>query len=199
MVLGVFKKKPRDLYLYQTIQTDRFELINLSWLQAFRVTLPWANDPETLHFMTYDRSSYSTFVWAIRLPIPNGRTFFVHAVKPKFEDKVIGVHILRITLSGTVTLMMGLTDQTWTGKGVFEEARTSLMDHFSRSPRVVRFAGQVLARNASSVYIYKKMGFRFVGYEKKSWRSPYTNELLDIVHFEYLAEDWRAIRELDLI
>lgn len=197
MVLSVFNRRRADPYLFQTILSDRFELENCTWRQACNLTYCWARDPETLQTFGYDHSAYSRLGWAIRMPIPNGRTFFVHAVKPKGESKVIGVHILRITPFGTTTLMMGLTDQDWAGKGVFEEARTSLMDHFSRSPKVVRFSGKTHARNASSVYVYKKLGFRFVGYEKKAWRSPMTGELVDMVRFEYLAEDWRAHRGLE--
>ena len=81
---------------------------------------------------------------------------------------------------------------------MFEEVRAGLMDHFSQSSRVVRFSGHVLARNFSSVYNYKKLGFRFVGYDQKAWRSPLTEELHDTMHFEYLAEDWRADHKLEL-
>lgn len=197
MVLRMFPRRPPDSYLFQTLRTERFELANCTWRETVRLTYPWARDPDILSAFAYDRSSYSRLAWAIRFPIPNGHSFFVHAVRPKGTAEVVGVHILRISPSGTVTLMMGLTDQAWSGKGVFEEVRRLLMDHFSRSDRVVRFSGRVLARNASSVYIYKKLGFRFVGYEKKAWRAPQTKELMDMMIFEYLAEDWRAARGLD--
>ena len=196
MVLKIFKRKPRDPYLSQTISTERFDLSLCSWPEAVQLTLPWANDPETLHAFRYSSTSYSRLLWALRMPIPNGRNFFVHAVREKSGNKVVGMHLMRLTPSGSLSLMMGLTDKSWEGKGVFEEVRSALFDHFSRSPKVVRFAGRVLARNTSSVYIYQKLGFRFVGYEKMTWRSPLTGELMDLFFFELLAEDWRDKRGL---
>lgn len=197
-MLSLFSGKERDLFLDQPISTERFDLVSGNWLQAVKVTRPIARDPEVLQALAYPRSSYSLLRWCLQQPIPNGRTHFLHPIKPQGSDTAIGFHMLRIDRSGTATLGIALTDKAWWGQGVFEEVRVGLMDHFSRSPRVVRFAGASLARNFASVYNYKKLGFRLVGHEVKAWRSPLTDELLDLLLFEYLAEDWRRARKLEL-
>ncbi|MEW9920920.1 GNAT family N-acetyltransferase [Marimonas sp. MJW-29] len=196
MALG-FLSRPKDCYLVETVRTERFKLVNCSWLQAVRTTLPWANDPDTLHALMYESTSYSRLHWAAQLDVPDGRNLFFHAIVTKDGNETIGAHRIRLNRSGTANMGIALTDKTWWGKGVFEEVRGGLMDHFSQSPRVVRFAGRVLARNVSSVYNYKKLGFRFIGHDCKSWRSPLTGELMDTMYFECLAEDWRASRGLE--
>lgn len=199
MVLGVLKRKKPDPYLVQTVQTDRFELASCTWLQTFELTVPLADDPEALNALMYDRTSYSRFQWAIRLSIPNGHSVFVHSITPKDSQDAIGFHVIGLSRDGTATLTIALTDKAWWGRGVFEEVRIGLMNHFSRSPKVVRFSGRVLSRNFSSVYNYKKLGFRFIGYDQKVWRSPLTGELLDSMYFEFMAEDWRAKHQLELL
>ncbi len=61
----------------------------------------------------------------------------------------------------------------------------------SQSPLVERFYGRVITENSSSIYNYKKLGFRMIGHDLRSWRAPSNDELLDTIHFEFLATDWR--------
>lgn len=200
MVLNVLKKKEApDPYLTKAVRTERFDLVNCSKAEALKVTLPWANDPVVLRNLMYDQASYTRVEWARKLSNPDGRTMFFHAIVARDIKGTIGTHRLRLNRSGTANMAIVLTAKSWWGKGVFEEVRSGIMDHFSRSPDVVRFEGRVLSRNVSSVFNYKKLGFRLIGYDQKSWRAPDTDELLDTMFFEFLAEDWRAKRQLDLL
>ena len=199
MVLKLLWRKPPDPYLSRALSTERFNLVSSNWRQTIKLTLPIASDPESLHALMYDRTHYSRLRWISRVAIPDGRQVFVHAIKPKPDENPIGVHVIRLSSSGSASLMVALTEKEWWGRGVVGEVRTRLMDHFSQSPKVVRFSGRVLARNVSSVYNYKKMGFRFIGYDQKVWRSTLTGDLLDTMYFEFMAEDWRAKRQLELL
>ena len=38
-----------------------------------------------------------------------------------------------------------------------------------------------------------------VGFDRKAWLSPVTDDWNDTVHFEYLAEEWREKRGLELV
>ncbi len=198
MVLRVARRAKHDAYLTQTVHTDRFDLVNSTWREAIGLTLPWASDPETLHMLMYAKSHYSRLEWISRLARPDGRSLFYHAIVTRDGKETIGAHRIRLDRSGSASMGIALTNKDWWGKGVFEEVRMALMDHFSQSPRVVRFSGRVLARNFSSVYNYKKLGFRLIGHDRNAWLSPWTGELNDTMFFEYLAEDWRAKRQLDL-
>lgn len=199
MVLKDHKPRRQDPYLNQILHTERLDLVPCNWRDTCRITLPWSTDPELLHRLMYPRASYKKWQWYLTTAMPNGRTLFFHAVVEQESGEIIGGHRLQINRSGTVTMGIALTNKDWWGKDVFEEVRVKLMDHFSRSPRVIRFSGQCLSRNFSSVYNYNKLGFRMVGYETKLWRSPMTGEHMDAISFEYLAEDWRAKRALEVV
>jgi RimJ/RimL family protein N-acetyltransferase len=198
MVLNLGKKVQPDPYLTQHVRTDRFDLVYCTHAEALKVTLPWASDPEILHNLMYDKPSYTRAQWAAKFKKPDGRHRFYHAIVAREIKGTIGAHRIGLDKSGTVSMAIALTAKSWWGKGVFEEVRTALMDHFSQSPLVVRFFGRVISRNTSSVYNYQKLGFRLIGYDRQSWRSPVTDELVDTMHFEYLAEEWRKKRHLTL-
>lgn len=199
MVLGLFGRNTADPYLSQPLTTERFDLVPCNWRQAYRLTLPWSQDPETLHALMFRKTSYTRLQWARQLEYPDGREIFYHAIVARDGQETVGGHRIRLTRSGTATMAIALSNRDWWGKGVFEEVRYALIDHFSRSPRVVRFSGRVISRNFSSLYNYRKLGFRLIGYDRKAWRSPLTGELVDTLFFEYLAEDWRAHRKLEVI
>lgn len=198
MALRLGKRNERDPYLTKPVRTERFDLVNCSHADALRVTLPWASNPDILHNLMYDQSTYTKLQWAKNLGRPDASTLFYHAIVARDIKGTIGAHRIRINQSGTARMAIVLTAKSWWGKGVFEEVREALMDHFSQSPKVVRFFGRVLASNASSVYNYKKLGFRLIGYDRKAWLSPVAQEHMDSLHFEFLAEDWREHRQLEL-
>ena len=197
MALGTKRKVEKDPYLMKPVRTERFDLVNCSHAEALKVTLPWARDPEILHNLMYDQTTYSRVQWAKALGRPDGRHLFFHAVVARDIKGTIGAHRIRLDRSGTASLALVLTARSWWGQGVFEEVRTGLMDHFCQSKHVTRFFGRVVSSNTSSVYNYKKLGFRLIGYDKLSWKSPGSGEMVDTFHFEYLAEDWRKKRGLE--
>ncbi len=198
MAIGFKKKVEKDPFLIKPVRTDRFDLVNCTHAEALKVTLPWARDPEILHNLMYDQSSYSRVQWAKKLGRPDGRHLFFHAIVAREIKGTIGTHRIRLDRSGNASLSIVLTAKSWWGKGVFEEVRMGLMDHFSRSPHVNRFFGRVISTNTSSIYNYKKLGFRMIGYDRQSWSSPSSAEMVDTFHFEYLAEDWRKKRGLEV-
>ena len=79
---------------------------------------------------------------------------------------------------------------TWWGKGVVEEVRTRVIDHFFEHGPVDRFAAAVNARNLPSVFNYRKLGYRHVGTLHRVNADPVTGEVFDMVLFELFREDW---------
>ncbi|MCG6884011.1 MAG: GNAT family N-acetyltransferase [Silicimonas sp.] len=196
MVLNLGKRTDPDPYLTKPVRTERFDLVSCTTAEALKITLPWASNPDILHNLMYDKPAYTRLQWVKAMGKPDGRHLFYHAIVAREIKGTIGAHRIRIDRSGTAAMSIVLTAKSWWGKGVFEEVRTGLMDHFSGSPDVMRFAGRVLSRNVSSIYNYQKLGFRLIGYDRKSWLSPVTGEHADTMYFEYLAEDWRETRGL---
>ncbi len=195
MVLNMLRRKhPPDAYLCEPIITTRFNIVNCTRAEAIKVTSPWRKDPEILHNFMMQQAEYSAVAWAGAVGKPDGYSRFFHAIVSKELKGTIGVHRTTIDESGTASLAIVIHARSWWGKGVFEEVRTGILDHFSGSDRVVRFAGRVLSRNISSIYNYNKMGFRMTGHDRMAWLSPVTGEHCDTVHYEMLAQDWRDRR-----
>jgi len=192
VLVKLLRKEPPDPYLSQPIRTERFVVANCNLKDAIKVTAPWRTDPEVLENLMYSQTSYTAFEWVRSVGRPNGNTRFIHAIMPKEGGGTIGAHRLIINRSGTVSLAIVIHARSWWGRGVFEEVRRGIMDHFAPSERVIRFEGHVLARNVSSIYNYQKLGFRLVGYEKKTWLSPHSGTHMDTVQFEMMADDWIA-------
>jgi RimJ/RimL family protein N-acetyltransferase len=186
------RQEPPDPYLSQPIRTERFVLANCNRRDAIKVTAPWRTDPEVLENLMYSQTSYTAVEWVRSVGRPDGNERFIHAIMPKEGGGTIGAHRLSINRSGTASLAIVIHARSWWGKGVFEEVRRGIMDHFAASERVIRFEGHVLARNVSSIYNYQKLGFRVVGYETKSWLSPFSETHMDTVQFEMMADDWIA-------
>ena len=199
MVLGLSNKPDPDPHLIKPVRTERFDLVNCNRKEAVKVTLPWASNPEIMHNLMYEQPHFSQIKWASKVGKPDGRRLFYHAIVAREVKGTIGAHRIRLDRSGTAIMSIAVTAKSWWGKGVFEEVRIALMDHFSQSPLVERFFSRVLATNVSSIYNYKKIGFRLIGYDQRSWRAPSTDDVLDTMHFEYLAEDWRKTRQLELL
>lgn len=195
MVLNILgRKRSSDPQLCKPIVTPRFNIVNCNRKEAIKVTAPWRNDPEILHNMMMPQAAYSAVQWVGVVGKPDGHSRFFHAIVSKELKGTIGVHRTTIDDSGTATVAIVIHARSWWGKGVFEEVRRGILDHFTASDRVVRFAGRVLSRNVSSIYNYNKLGFRMTGYDRMAWLSPVTGEHCDTVHYEMLAQDWRKIR-----
>ncbi|PXW71025.1 RimJ/RimL family protein N-acetyltransferase [Loktanella sp. PT4BL] len=195
MVLKLMRRKePPDPYLCKPIITDRFNLVNCTRQQAIKSTAPWRTDSEILHNLMMPKAAYTDFQWVKVIGRPDGHSRFFHAIVAKEIKGTIGTHRVTIDRSGNASLALVIHARSWWGKDVFEEVRTGIMDHFSASDRVVRFQGRVLSRNFSSIYNYNKMGFRMIGYDRKAWLSPVTDEHCDTIYYEMLAEDWQKKR-----
>ncbi len=190
MVLSFAKKTEPDAFLSKHVETERFYLVPCNQSEAIKVTAPWRTNPDTLQSLMFGEAAYSQSEWVKKIGKPDGSKLFYHAIVAKEIKGTIGAHRITLDRSGTVKLAIVVHAEDWWGKGVFEEVRAGLMDHFSQSPRVERFFGRVLERNFSSIYNYKKLGFRLIGHDRKSWRCPATNELFDTLHFEFLKDDW---------
>ncbi|MEO1637679.1 MAG: GNAT family protein [Pseudomonadota bacterium] len=198
MVLGIGKKRPPpDPYLIKPIKTERFHLVNCNRSEAIKVTLPWRVDPEVLHNLMMGKPSYSKYAWARNVGKPDGATLFYHGIVDRHAGGTIGTHRLNLDRSGNASMAIVVHARHFWGKDVFDEVRTAILDHFSRSEKVNRFYGRVLSRNFSSIYNYTKLGFRLIGHDRQAWLSPITDEYCDTMHYEMLAKDWRDKRGLE--
>jgi len=189
-----FWRKP-DPFLSRTVKTERFDLVPCGVTDAFNISWRWTRDREILENLTFDTTPRNKVQWFRELEKPNNYNNFTHAIIPRGKRNVIGLHRISINVYKTATIAIAIHDRAWWGKGVFAEVRGSLMSHFFHSDRIVRFQAIVNARNFSSVFNYKKLGYRHAGTLKNARLDPATGTFFDVLLFEMLRESWPEIPE----
>lgn len=182
------RKKAVDSYLNKSLETERFGLKICDKKLAFRLSLFWKDNPDVLLNMMIPVKKYSQIHWykIFSLPDPNKR--FYHAIIDKQTKRAIGLHKSSLNQNGTVSISIVIQDKDWWGKDVYFETRSKIIEHFSKSDRVVRFYGRCLDRNFPSIYNYKKLGFHVIGFDNKAILDLGSGEHYGTCHFELLAE-----------
>jgi RimJ/RimL family protein N-acetyltransferase len=125
----------------------------------------------------------------------NGRSKFSHAIIPKGGGKPIGIHGMTLQKHRSATMVVAVHDREWWGKKAVAEVRSAVIDHAFEKGVVDRFCCTVNARNAASVFNYKKLGFRHVGTLHEAQCDPVSGELFDMLIFELLRVDWEKQRK----
>jgi RimJ/RimL family protein N-acetyltransferase len=177
-----------DRGLAQTIETERFVLRPMGKLEALIVTWSWQNDPEILAGIYRRRKSRGLIHWLGHRPNPNNRTRFAFAIVPKGQRRIIGVHMLKRRGADTVNCTIGLHDRAWWGKNVVLEVRAALINHAFRNG-IDRVTGRSAARNAASVFNYRRLGFTLVSTQPTE---PGDDVMIsgELLQFEMLRETW---------
>ena len=187
--MNIFKKKNVDAFLNKSLETERFNLVICDKKRAFRQSLFWKDDPNILLNMMIPVRSYSQVRWYKEFAMPDLNKLFYHAIVDKKSKKIIGLHKCSLDRNGTVWVSIVVHDKSWWGKDVYFETRSKILEHFSKSDRVVRFYGRCLDRNFSSLYNYKKLGFRLIGFDTKAVLDLSTGDHNGTCHFELLADE----------
>ena len=182
-----FKKKTVDTFLNSSLETERFRLIICDKKRAFQLSLFWKDDPEILLNMMIPVKKYTQVRWYKDFTMPDHYKVFYHAIVDKQTNKAIGLHKSSFDRNGTVGISIVVHDKNWWGKDVYFETRAKIIEHFSKSERVIRFYGRCLDRNFSSIYNYKKLGFRIIGYDHKAVLDSRSGQHNGTCHFELLT------------
>jgi RimJ/RimL family protein N-acetyltransferase len=116
-------------------------------------------------------------------------------------DKASGTHIgffiIEIDLAhrcATFNIVVG--DKIWWGKGVVNETRAALLDHFFERRGIEKALGAPLARNFPAVFNYKTQGWRLESTLRGHRLSVADGSRLDQYQFGLLREDWRKQRKV---
>lgn len=187
--MSILKKKKVDTYLNQPLETDRFRLGICGKKRAFELSLCWKDDPDILMNMMIPVQNYSQVGWYNAFAMPDPNTLFYHAIIDKDSGTIIGMHKCSLNHNGTVSVAIVVHEKGWWGKDVYFETRSKILHHFAKSDRVVRFEGRCLDRNFPSIFNYKKLGFRLIGYDRKSILDQRSGAYSGTCRFEMLADE----------
>jgi RimJ/RimL family protein N-acetyltransferase len=182
--------------MQQLIETERFILRPLGRLEAFRIGRGnWNHDPEIMRNLIHSAKPLDPWRWLKKMVWVNGKSKFSHAIIPRDVGKPIGIHGMTLQKHRSATMVVAVHDREWWGKKAVAEVRKAVIDHAFENGVVDRFCCTVNARNAASVFNYKKLGFRHVGTLHQSQCDPVSGELFDMLIFELLRADWEKQRK----
>ena len=180
-----------------TFETARFTLRSLNMLEAFQITNSWRKDPDILKGLFQSSRPKNLYQWYLGGPIPRSPKRFVYSITPKGSSQPIGVNTFKLSGYRSAFGSIALHDRSWWGRDVVVEARAELMNQFFRHTNVERFYGVVDARNVSSIFSYRKLGFSHNGTWHRCRQDPSTGEVFDLVTFEIFLDQWKSGRYWD--
>lgn len=177
------------------LRTRRLELRTLTPDDACEDWLGWARDPQVMAPLNLPvremslnqlRSYISSFDNANRCLI---------GLFEKRRKTLLGFFMVDVDRTHRVaTLNVLIGDRAWWGKGIVNEARAALLDHFFEHWKMEKAAGGPLARNFPAVLNYKAQGWRHEGTLRDHRLSVLDGKRLDQFQFGLLRSEWRKAR-----
>ena len=177
------------------LRTRRLELRTLKPDDACENWLGWARDPQVMTPLNLSvremslnqlRSYIGSFENANRCLI---------GVFEKRRKTLLGffmVDVDRMHRVATFNVLIG--ERAWWGKGIVNEARAALLDHFFEHCKIEKAVGGPLARNFPAVLNYKAQGWRHEGTLRDHRLSVLDGKRLDQFQFGLLRSEWRKAR-----
>ncbi len=89
---------------------------------------------------------------------------------------------------------MIIGEKGWWGKGVVNEARAALLDHFFEQRGMAKACGGPLSRNFPAIFNYKAQGWIYEGTLRGQFRSVVDGSRIDQLRFRLFPDEWRTKR-----
>lgn len=175
--------------LARDVETERLWLRSIGPLRAVLLVAPWRHDPQMMGGLMLHAAKLSLWKWLRAYKRPNNVNRFSYAIVPKTQKRAVGLISVRLRPDGSAESHIGISDEAWRGHQISIEARAALMSLFFRNG-VTRFQAGIDSRNFASVFVYKRLGFRFI--EAVDWerRDRSTGRDLLKMRFELTRQDW---------
>ena len=177
------------------LQTARFELRSMKPSDASERWLGWARDPEVMAPINSPVRQMTRDDLAGYIAGSDNINRYLIGVFDKTSRVQIGFFMIEVDSAHRVaTFNVIIGEKAWWGKGVVNEARAALLDHFFDERRIEKACGQPLARNFPAVFNYKAQGWRHEGTLRGQRLSVSDGSRLDQYQFGLLRSEWRASR-----
>ena len=120
-----------------------------------------------------------------------GRTLYEWGVALADGDRVIGTCTLARLDAANRRAELGYSlDRTFWGRGYMTETLTALLDHSFGDLRLYRLEADIDPRNAASIRLLERLGFRSEGLLRERW--IVAGEVQDSAIYGLLAREWAA-------
>lgn len=177
------------------LQTARFRLRSLKPADVSQRWLGWAKDPDVMGPLNAPVSNMTPQELANYIATSDNNARFLIGVFDKETGIQIGFFMIDVDKThhfATFNLVIG--EKSWWGKGVVNEARGALLDHFFDERGIHKVCGGPLARNFPAIFNYKAQGWRHEGTLRGQCQSVADGSRLDQYQFGLLRDEWRAMR-----
>ena len=187
----MFPAKGRPVQL----KTDRFELRSATTVDATERWLGWAKDAAVMGPLNMPARVMRREELAAHIASVDNHMRFLVAIFEKSGGKQIGFFMIDVEpMHRTATFNVAIGDKDWWGKGVVNEARAALLDHFFETRGIEKACGTPLARNFPALLNYKAQGWRHEGTLRGQCMSIVDKSRLDQYQFGLLRSEWRKRR-----
>jgi [ribosomal protein S5]-alanine N-acetyltransferase len=187
--MGPSKGRPVEL------QTERFNLRSLKPSDASERWIGWAKDPDVMGPLNAPVTRMTWQDLANYIATSDNTTRYLIGIFDKESKIQIGFFMVdadQTHLHVTFNIVIG--EKSWWGKGVVNEARQALLDHFFEQRGMEKACGLPLARNFPAIFNYKAQGWRHEGTLRGQCRSVADGSRLDQFQFGMLRDAWRALK-----
>lgn len=180
-----------------TLETERFILRTMTREDVDEGVMSWLADPEVMLGLNLPRRKM-TRAQAVRWALSyNNTSKFMVVITVKETSEKIGFFTL--TLEGahrTAETAVVVGEQSWWGKNVVAECRAVLLDFLFDTMDMHKVVGRPHGRNMSSIFNYKKMGFKCEAVLREQMRAIESaageDKRLDQLIFGMLRSEWHA-------
>jgi RimJ/RimL family protein N-acetyltransferase len=178
------------------IETPRFWLRTLRAADASTRWQGWGKDPEIMGALNAPTRALDVGYLAKYAASFDNEHRHLIGIFEKAAGSHVGFFIIEIErMHRCATFNVVIGDKGWWGKGVVNETRAALLDHFFEQRSIEKAIGTPLARNFPAVFNYKAQGWRHEATLRGHRVSVTDNSRLDQYQFGLLRDDWRKLRK----
>jgi RimJ/RimL family protein N-acetyltransferase len=177
------------------LQTERFELRSLKPVDASERWLRWASDPEVMGPLNSPTRALKREELMSYIASADNINRYLIGIFDKVSRIQIGFFMIEVENAHRLaTFNVVIGEKPWWGKGVINETRAALLDHFFEQRGIEKACGTPLTRNFPAVFNYKAQGWRHEGTLRGQRLSVSDGSRLDQYQFGILRSEWRAAR-----
>jgi len=157
--------------------------------------LAWVKDPQVMGPINMPARAMLREELAGHIASVDNYTRYLVGIFDKKSGLQLGFFMIDVEpLHRCATFNVAIGDKDWWGKGVVNETRAALLDHFFETRGVEKAIGLPLARNFPALFNYKAQGWRHEGTLRGQCLSLTDGSRLDQYQFGLLRKDWRKRR-----
>ncbi len=178
------------------LKTERFRLRSLAPSDASAKWTTWIGDAEAMQPLHMPARTSSVEEIAEHIRQFDNDIRLLIGIFAGDSDEHIGFYMIEVDRQHALAAFhVFIGDRNWWGKGVVNETRAALLDHFFDARGIEKAIGQPLERNFAAILNYKKQGWHLEGIHQKHRRSVLTQKRIDQYTFGLQKDVWKTLRK----